>query len=95
MIYEQNKLIEVKPNIPTTFELSVIPNWTGKLMLGSSCGCTSFPQNQLDCVENVPVTFQFIMNKSHDYTGKIKYNKFQNGHFVHVAETILTVKVVP
>jgi len=94
MIYEKEKHIEVKPSVSTMFEMQVTPDWTGKLMLNASCGCTSFPQSQFDCIENVPVIFQYIMNKSHDFTGKIKYSKFQNGHFVHVCETSIVVKIV-
>jgi len=93
MKFEPTYTVNVKPNVAKTFELSCIPDWDGTLVLTSSCGCTTYPRNKFDVTAGVPVNFEFIIMKSQNYTGSIRYNKFNNFEQIEKGRTTLQVIV--
>lgn len=95
MKYPQTFDCPVKANVPTPFELTVVPDWTGKLYLSAPCGCTSFQDKLPYQVEaQVPVKIKFVITKSQDYQGSITYQKLINGKGIEsVGTTKLNVKI--
>ena len=82
------KSVVVESNVPTTFEHTITPTWTGILRIGTSCSCAKIPNPQRDCVENQPLTFEFVVTKNYDFTGYIRY---YNDHTL-ISETELEIK---
>ena len=93
MKFEPTFTAHVKSMVSKTFELSFTPDWDGVLVLTASCGCTTFPKNKFDVKSGIPVNFEFIMLKGNNYTGNIRYNKFNNFEQEEKARTIINVIV--
>lgn len=87
--------IQVKANTPTTFKHTYTPNFTGTLRLGSSCGCTTFPINQFEAKNGIPIDFEFVINKNQNYDGSIKYYALTNLASKQIGSEPVSIKIIP
>jgi hypothetical protein len=92
MIKEKREVF-VEANKPSTFAETFLPDDSFDLKIGSSCGCTTILQNSFKTTKDVPITFEFTVLKSQDYTGAIRYYKLDGTQQQLLGSTSLVIKI--